>query len=282
MDFAVFGWPIPDFKIPSPPLSVPPLSPALESSLVPHPLSTPPAPAAHRPGTFRRLGVSGPFAILLSFWPPLGSFILFAVLTTLGPWLRGHADLGLLIYFVFVSVLVGVSFLPTYSAAILAGWAFGFGVGWPVAMAAITVASVIAYAIGRWIARDRVLAVIAEKPRWHAVQRALLGVDSPRTLLVVTLLRIPPFSPFAIVNFLLSAARVPLRHYVLGTVVGIAPRTAAAAYGAARLEQLRFENVSERWTVIAGIVVTLVVCLILGSLAKRALRNLSAPPPRPA
>lgn len=245
---------------------------------VPPSHSTPPAPAAHRPGTFRRLGVSGPFAILLSFWPPLGSFILFALLTTLGPWLRGHAGLGLLIYFGFTSALVGVSFLPTYSAAILAGWAFGFGVGWPVAMAAITVASVIAYGIGRWIARDRVLAVIAEKPRWHAVHRALLGSDSPRTLFVVTLLRVPPFSPFAIVNFLLAAARVPLRHYVLGTVVGIAPRTAAAAYGAARLEQLRFENVSERWTVIAGIVVTLVVCLILGSLANRALRNLSAAP----
>lgn len=259
-----------------------PLSLSSELLRVPPTSSTPPAPAAHRPGTFRRLGVSGPFAILLSFWPPLGSFLLFAVLTTLGPWLRGHADLGLLIYFVFVSVLVGVSFLPTYSAAILAGWAFGFGAGWPIAMAAITVASVIAHAIGRWIARDRVLAVIAEKPRWHAVQRALLGGDFPRTLLVVTLLRIPPFSPFAIVNFLLAAARVPLRHYVLGTVVGIAPRTAAAAYGAARLEQLRFDNVSESWTVIAGIVATLVVCFILGTLANRALRALSDPPARPS
>jgi uncharacterized membrane protein YdjX (TVP38/TMEM64 family) len=201
---------------------------------------------------------------------------LFAFLTTLGPWLRGHADLGLVIYFVFISVLVGVSFLPTYSAAILAGWAFGFGAGWSVAMASITVASLIAYAIGRWIARDRVLAVIAEKPRWHAVQRALLGGDSPRTFFVVTLLRVPPFSPFAIVNFALAAARVPLRDYTLGTLIGIAPRTAAAAYAAARLEQLRFENVSERWTVAAGIVVTIVACSILGHLANRALRTMSA------
>jgi uncharacterized membrane protein YdjX (TVP38/TMEM64 family) len=246
------------------------------------PASTPPAPStaatpAAKPGAFRRLGAAGPFAIILSFWPPLGSFILFAVLTTLGPWLRSHADLGVLIYFVFTATLVGVSFLPTYSAAILAGWAFGFGVGLPVAMAAITVASVIAYAIGRWIARDRVLDVISEKPRWHAVQRALLGSDSARTFFVVTLLRVPPFSPFAIVNFALAAARVPLRHYIFGTLIGIAPRTAAAAYAAARLEQLRFDNVSERWTVVAGIVVTLIACSILGYLANRALRTMSAP-----
>jgi uncharacterized membrane protein YdjX (TVP38/TMEM64 family) len=213
---------------------------------------------------------------MLSFWPPLGSFILFAVLTTLGPWLRGHAELGLVLYFVFASILIGVSFLPTYSAAILAGWAFGFGIGWPVAMASITVASVVAYAVGRWVARDRVLAVIAEKPRWHAVQQSLLGSDSPRTLLVVTLLRIPPFSPFAIINLVLAATRVPLRQYVIGTCVGIAPRTAAAAYAAARLEQLRFDNISDRWTVITGIIITIIVCMVLGALANRAMQSLTA------
>ncbi len=237
-------------------------------------------PRAAKPGVFRRLGAAGPFAIMLSFWPPLGSFILFAVLTTLGPWLRSHAELGLLIYFVVTSLLIGVSFLPTYSAAILAGWAFGFGVGWPVAMAAITVASVIAYAIGRWIARDRVLVLVAENPRWYAVQQSLLGGASPRTLLVVTLLRVPPFSPFAIINLVLAATRVPLRHYIIGTCVGIAPRTAVAAYAAARLEQLRFENISDRWTVLAGIVVTLGVCLVLGALANRAIRAMSASPAR--
>lgn len=238
------------------------------------PAATPPI----TPGTFRRLGAAGPVAIVLSFWPPLGGLLLLTTLTTLGPWLREHAALGLLIYFLGASLLVGFSFLPTFSCAILAGWAFGFTIGWSITMVTLTVGSLIAYALGRWIARDRVVALIAEKPRWNAVNRALLGEKSGRTLLVVTLLRIPPASPFALANFVLAAARVPLWDYTLGTFIGIAPRTAAAAFAAAGLEQLRFKNVSENWTVVAGIIATVVVCVVLGMLANRALRAISAAP----
>ncbi len=228
------------------------------------------------PGTFRRLGAAGPVAIVLSFWPPVGGLLLLTTLTTLGPWLRDHAALGLAIYFIFAGVLVGFSFLPTFSCAILAGWAFGFTVGWSIAMITLTAASLLAYALGRWIAGDRVMAVIKDKPAWQAIHSALLGSESGRTLWVVTLLRIPPASPFAIANFALAAARVSLWDYTLGTFIGIAPRTAAAAFAAASLEQLRFKDVSERWMVIAGIIATVIVCVVLGILSNRALRQMSA------
>src|SRR4051812_7328923 len=115
---------------------------------------------APAPGTFRRLSAAGPVAIVLSFWPPLGGFLLLTTLTTFAPWLREHAALGLFVYFVFTVVLVGFSFLPTFACAIFAGWAFGFEAGSVIALAALTVASLVAYALGRWIARDRVLELI--------------------------------------------------------------------------------------------------------------------------
>jgi uncharacterized membrane protein YdjX (TVP38/TMEM64 family) len=213
-------------------------------------------------------------AIVLSFWPPLGGFLLLATLTTFAPWLRAHEGLGFLTYFVLTVLLVGFSFLPTFACAIFAGWAFGFALGATTAVLALTAASIVAYALGRWIARDRVL---AEKPRWRAVQQALLGQNSRRTVFVVTLLRIPPASPFAIVNFVLAAARVPLWDYTLGTFLGLVPRTAAAAFAAASLEQLRFKDVTDRTTLIAGLVATILVVAVLGSYANRALRALSAP-----
>ncbi len=159
--------------------------------------------------------------------------------------------------------------------AILAGWAFGFAAGFPLALATITVSSLLAYAIGRGIARDRVLEVVREKPKWDAVYRALLGQDSRRTLLVVMLLRIPPASPFAIANFVLAAGRVRLGPYTIGTLLGIAPRTALAALAAAKLEQLRFRDVAETWMIAAGIVATLIVCAVLGRLANQALRRVT-------
>ena len=179
------------------------------------------------------------------------------------------------IYFLFTGLLMGISFVPTYSCAILAGWAFGFAVGWPLAMVTITAASLLAYAIGRGIARDRVLEVIHEKPQWSAIHRSLLGKKFGRTTAVVTLLRVPPTSPFALANFVLAAARVRLPEYTIGTFFGVGPRTALATYAAARLEQLRFNNVSETWSVVAGIVATVVVCVVLGVMANRALREIT-------
>ncbi len=244
----------------------------------PHKGAVDPLPAAPQNanvGWFRRLGAAGPVAIVLSFWPPLGGFVLLATLTQFGPWLRAHGNEGLLIYFLFIGLLMGLSFVPTYSCAILAGWAFGFAQGLPLALVTITAASLIAYAIGRWIARDRVLEVIREKPKWDAVFRSLLERGPGRTLFVVTLLRIPPASPFAIANFVLAAGRVPLWPYTIGTLVGITPRTALAALAAAKLEQLRFSDVMETWMFVAGIIATLVVCAVLGRLANQALRRVT-------
>ncbi len=224
---------------------------------------------------FRRLGAAGPVAVVMSFWPPLGGFVLLATLTRLGPWLREQGTTGMVIYFVVLGLLMGLSVVPTYSCAILAGWAFGFVVGFPLAVVTITAASVIAYAIGRWIARDRVIEVVRERPKWNAIYLALLGRATGRTLLVVTLLRIPPTSPFAIANLVLAAGKVRLLPYTLGTFLGVAPRTALAAFTAAGLEQLKFKNATETWVVVTGIVVTLIVCAVLGLLANRALAQLT-------
>jgi uncharacterized membrane protein YdjX (TVP38/TMEM64 family) len=177
---------------------------------------------------------------------------------------------------------MGISFVPTYACSILAGWAFGFAVGAPVALLTITLASVLAYVIARWIAQDRVLEVIVERPRWRAVYEALLGSAGGRTLLVVTLLRVPPSSPFALANFALAAAKVPLWTYTLGTLVGVAPRTALAAFAAAGFEQLNLKGTGERWMVVAGVVATLVVCMIIGAMANRALARITAEQPKSA
>ncbi len=238
----------------------------------PSPSPTPDPPA---PSLFKRLGAAGPVAIVMSTWPPLGGFLLLATLTSLGPWLRGQGTQGMVYYFLITGFLMGISFVPTYSCAILAGWAFGFAVGWPLAVVTITAASVIAYAIGRWVARDRVLEVVRERPKWDAVYRALFDERRSRALLVITLLRLPPTSPFALANLVLAAAKVRLPEYTIGTLVGIAPRTALGAFIAAGLEQLDLKAKGQTWTLIAGIVVTLIVVAVIGHMANRALAQIT-------
>ena len=234
-----------------------------------------------QPGLMRKLGAAGPVAIVLSFAPPLGGFILLASLTWLGTWLRGQHDLGWLVYGVATAVLIGLSIVPTFSVGILAGWAFGFLAGWPLSIGAIVVGSLLAYALGRGIARERVLEVIQERPKWRAVHEALLARRSGQTLLVVTLLRIPPASPFALTNFVLAAARVPLVDYTVGTLLGIAPRMALTVFVGAGLEQLRFKGVFDPWMTGAGVAALVVVCVVLGVWSRRVMQRLgTAPAPR--
>ena len=235
----------------------------------------PPDPAVPQ-GLMRRLGAAGPFAILLSFWPPVGSLFLIASLTQLGPWLRSHDGVGLLIYFLVIGFLLGVSFVPTYASAILAGWAFGFGKGSLIAIVTITASSLLAYAVARWIARDRVLEIIRERPKWHAIYQALVGKHFGRTLQVVTLMRLPPLSPFALANFALAAARVPLGTYTLGTFLGILPRTIATTFAAAQVEQLDLNNLGQSWVKMVGIALTIAACIGLGALANRVLREMTS------
>ena len=214
--------------------------------------------------------------VVLSVLPPLGGFLLITTVTSFAPWLRENFALGLVLYFFAATVLVGLSFLPSFAAAMFAGWTFGFGPGFALSMAAFTAASLVAYALGRWIARDRVVAVITGNPAWQAVHGALLG-ESRRIVFVTALLRLSPLPSFAVVNFVLAAARTPLGGCLVGTVIGLVPRTAAAAFVAAGIEKLHAENLTDTpfWITIGGLLAFVVTSLAIGVLARRALARMS-------
>ena len=214
--------------------------------------------------------------LVLSILPPLGSFLLLATLTTFAPWLRENVALGLVLYFFAATALVGLSLLPSFAAAMFAGWTFGFGLGLVWSMAAFTASSLVAYAMGRWIVRDRVVALIAENLAAQAVHRALLG-DWRRIVIVTALLRLSPLPSFAVVNFILASACTPLGGCTVGTVIGLVPRTAAAAFVAAGIEKLHAENLTDTplWVSIGGLVAFAFTSLAIGLLARRALTRMS-------
>ncbi len=227
--------------------------------------------------TFRRLGPAGPLAIAFAIFPVVGSIFLFRSMGEIGSWLRSLDPVAPLAYAAGFAVFAGMALLPTYALSALGGWVFGMPVGLPAALAGIAGASVIGYLLSRRASGDRVLRVIAEKPRWEAIRRSLVGSGPLKTLAIVTLIRVPPNSPFALSNLVLASVRVPLWIYLTATVVGIAPRTALAVYIASGIEELTkdtLESARPAWFFGATIGVSLVVVLILGGLANRALERL--------
>ncbi len=242
------------------------------------------APAPAPTGTQRliayavRLGPASLLAIGAAVLPPLGSIILFANIGVIGEWLRSHDGKGVAMYIVGFAFFAGVALLPTYASAILGGWAFGFAVGLPAALAGFLGGSLIGYAVARPTSAERVNKLIEEKPQWKAVRDALVGGSPGKTLLIVTLLRLPPNSPFALTNLVLASVRVPLWTYLLGTLVGMAPRTALVLFVASKVQdKMADEAASNRpwWIIAVGIVMSIIVLGVIGMISKKALRTVT-------
>ncbi len=227
-------------------------------------------------GLWQRLGMVGPMAVAAMIFPALGGFLLLGSLSIVGNWMRENLVLGLVIYVLGFVIMAGLALLPTYAQALLAGWAFGITLGLPAALLGFTGASILAMLIARLTASDRLAQVLESQPKWRAVYQALMGRSWQRTLLLVTLVRLPPNSPFALTNLVLSSARVPMSVYVLGTLIGMTPRTALAVTLGAGLTQLDFRQPLPTLWLVVGLAVSLTVVLILGSIAQRALRSITA------
>ena len=242
----------------------------------------------HKPGLvalFKRLGPAGVLAIAWTAMPPLGGILLLAYIGPISEWLQDHQASGVFLYSVIFMFSAGFGALPTYSQALLGGWAFGPVVGFAAAWAGFVGASLIGYTIARTVAKRRVEKLIDENPKARAVRDALIGHGALRTTAIVALIRVPPNSPFALTNLATAASGVRLVPYVVGTALGMAPRTFAAVWlaseGAKRGDNLvdLFKRSGEQ--VVIALVITFVVLGVIGFIAKRALERVSGAKPMP-
>ena len=224
----------------------------------------------------RELGALGPLAAVSVVVPPIAGLLVLGTLTTVGPWLREHQAAGLAVYVGGFVLLGSFGLLPTYAQSVLGGWAFGFASGTAAALVGFTGAAALAYAVARVAAGNRIVDLVAGHARWHGVYRALLHSEFWRALLIITLLRVPPNAPYAATNLTLGALAVPFTPYVLGTLIGLAPRTAAIVYAASELSTLDFSDQRQRGMFLASLVVTVGVLAALGWMATQALRRVEA------
>jgi len=237
-----------------------------------------PKPSARQ--TFRDLGAAGPLAVVSAVFPALGGFALLATLHIVGPWLRGHEALGVALYVAAFALLAGFALLPTYAQAVLGGWAFGSALGIPAAAAGFLGAAVIGYALATRLAARDLEAALDQRPLWRAVRDELVGGGFWKTLGIVTLIRLPFNSPFALTNLALSAARTPFVPYALGTLLGMLPRTAGTVWLAAQIEGELTSDVMKDakpdWFLPAAIVSVVVVAVVITRLANRAIKRVAA------
>jgi phospholipase D1/2 len=148
-------------------------------------------------------------------WTPLADQIDIAKVATWSVSIRNIPARPLIIlgaYLIGSLVLIPITVLIIVTALV-----FGPLLGSIYSFAGCVLGAAVTYTIGYFLGRDFVPQLIG--PKWKRVEQKI----SQTGILAVASLRLLPLAPFTVVNIISGAFKVPLRHYLLGSLLGLAP-----------------------------------------------------------
>jgi len=176
--------------------------------------------------------------------------------------------------FIGLYIIVTVFFLPGSILTLGAGVVFGVVRGSIYVSVAATLGATAAFLVGRYLARDWVAKLVAGKPRFSAVDRAI----AKGGWRVVGLLRLAPAFPFNLLNYGLGITQVSLRDYFFASWIGMIPGTIMYVYFGSLAGDLVFLGSEERsisavdWAIyLITFVVVVTVTIYVTKLAQKEL-----------
>lgn len=127
---------------------------------------------------------------------------------------------GTALFFAVAALTTALALTPATFVAL----ASGFLLGWPVfpgVVVSYAAAALLGRAVARAVDRGRLVGFLERFPRGAAVMDELRR----QSWGIVILTRLSPALPFALMTFVLSVMRVDLRRFLLGSLLGMLPRT---------------------------------------------------------
>ncbi len=188
-------------------------------------------------------------------------------------WIMTIGWWGLLIFIGLFAVLSLFQF-PESILAISAGIIWGIWEGFLVVSIANVVGSAIGFWVYRFILRERVHAMLLRHPRLQVVEQAV----SQKGFKLMFLLRLGPFN-YSILNAILGASDVRFRPFMLSLIGAFPGNFATVYFGTVAMhiaqKSAGVDNLSQTHELImlVGLVVTVVVCLFIAKVARRALKQ---------
>lgn len=178
-------------------------------------------PEEERKPVLGRVAVVAIFVLFLGalalawHWTPLHNALDINTITRFGENLQRQPFTPLLVLGGYV--LAGLLVMPIMVLIAVTGIVFGPWLGALYAICGALLSATTLYGIGRGIGRDLVQRMAG--PRIHRLNRQL----GRRGLLAVAVLRLMPIAPFSVVNMVAGASQISLRHFLLGTLIGMTP-----------------------------------------------------------
>lgn len=224
------------------------------------------------------LGRLTPLAIASMLLPIIGSAALIASLVPTGYWLRENSGIGMPLFVLGIALLCGLALLATNVVGIVGGWSFGFGLGLFLLMSGVVAASVISYLINGRMSGEKLPDMLERYPRASGVYESLLRSDTRTTLTIVSLMRASVVFPFGFTNLFLAAAKVRISPYIIGTAIGMLPRSAAMTFIGSGLAELDLSNTGSTYLFILSLALTIGSLAAIAILSRRALAKLTSEP----
>ncbi|MEG3932265.1 TVP38/TMEM64 family protein [Microcoleus sp. T3_B1] len=181
--------------------------------------------------------------------------------------------------FVATYNLATVLFVPGSVLTLGGGAIFGLWWGSVYVFAASTLGAVFAFAIGRYLCRDRVVKYMESHPKFKALDRAV----SQQGLKIVFLTRLCPLFPFNLLNYALGITQVSLKDYVLGSF-GMIPGTIMYVYSGSLVGEVAAigtetvyaspQDSAVKWLInIISFIATVAVTVFITRIASKALEE---------
>jgi len=109
---------------------------------------------------------------------------------------------------------------------------------------------------------------LLKRPRAAQIHAELLTKHGAKAIFVIALVRLSPIMPFAGTNLLLAGSRVKTLPFLVGSLLGLAPRIILVALAGAGLAKLDFSKSSNMWFAWVGGAATLLLIYSIGSVVK--------------
>ncbi|MEG4033619.1 TVP38/TMEM64 family protein [Microcoleus sp. w1-18aA5] len=181
--------------------------------------------------------------------------------------------------FVATYNLATVLFVPGSLLTLGGGAIFGLWWGSVYVFAASILGAVFAFAIGRYLCRDRVVKYMESHPKFKALDRAV----SQQGLKIVFLTRLCPLFPFNLLNYALGITQVSLKDYVLGSF-GMIPGTIMYVYSGSLVGEVAAigtatvyaspQDSAVKWLInIISFLATVAVTILITRIARKALEK---------
>lgn len=145
-------------------------------------------------------------------------------------------------------------------------------------MSAVFFGALSAFGLGRYFLRDWVKKQLTQNSYLKAVDLAIASEGWK----IACLLHLSPLIPFNILNYVLGISKIAFKDFVLATLVGILPGVLlytffGSAIGDLSMVIMRISDDSyskTQWLFsIVGIIVTLLLTIYLGFVARKQLKN---------